>query len=649
MSVTMTIHQRPMLLVKHLYTDLWALIPVCLVGVFLSLPVHAQLSDEEHQSHHPDFYGEKQPQANQAQQTNSAAPNAPQSAGMGSGMGKGMGKMMDTMMEKMGAPKPKDLYPSLMRLPDMPAEQRDKVEGDAQRRMVEGTVIMQQGFGALSQANARQDFALMQLAVSDIEQGLSQYDSGLAAKRALAEGQAPRNIALQWFKREMNLLPTLSNDEPYFFMGMSPLHTSVMMILLLFAALMIWMYLFKMRRAAALLDELRHRPVVPAAVPEQRVSIPSINTSNDEESISDLTTTPLVEPTKGNRYTGRLKVVGIFSETHDVKTFRLAMPTGEPLPFTYEPGQFLTFTLTIPEQGKPVKRSYTIASSPTQRDHIELTIKREDQGLVSRYMHDTVVLSDLLDVKVPSGRFYFNGSDTDNVVLISGGVGITPMMSAVRYLTDQCWPGAIYFLFCARTNNDFIFQQELTYLQARHKNLHVLVSMTRAEGTSWMGPQGRFTPQLINDFVPDIVSKEIHICGPQPMMDGVTSMLKELGVPEMLIKTEAFGAAPVAKKSSPSASTATAPSSDTAITAHFLTSQKTATMTADETVLEAAEAVDIDIENSCRAGSCGSCMVKLVSGNVEMDVDDGLEEEDKVQGYILACQAIPSTDIEVEA
>ena len=72
-------------------------------------------------------------------------------------------------------------------------------------------------------------------------------------------------------------------------------------------------------------------------------------------------------------------------------------------------------------------------------------------------------------------------------------------------------------------------------------------------------------------------------------------------------------------------------------------------MSTGETVLEAAEAVDVEIENSCRAGSCGSCIVKLVSGEVSMEVDDGLGEDEKEQGYILACQAIPSTDVDVEA
>ncbi|WP_339674270.1 2Fe-2S iron-sulfur cluster-binding protein [Dasania marina] len=639
-------------MIKPFFFAVRELVLVSTAAVFLSLPVQAQQSEAEHESHHPDIYGEQALPAAQGTQATGAIPGTPQLAGMGKGkggaMGSGMNKMMDGMMEKMGAPKPKDLYPSLMRLPELPPEQRDKVEGDAQRRMETGTRIMLQGFTALNQANVRQDFELMQIAVSDIEQGLAQYDSGLAAKRALAEGQAPRNVALQWFKREMNLLPTLSAQGSFFFMGMSPLHTGVMLILLLFAAVMVWMYLFKMRRAATLLGELRDRPAV-AEKREQTVSTPSIDTAEFEIPATGFVATPVASPLgKGGRYNGPLKIVGIFIETHDVKTFRLALPDGQPLPFTYEPGQFATLTLTIPGQSKPVKRSYTIASSPTQRDYLELTIKREDQGIVSRFMHDVVVLNDQLTVKVPSGQFYFNGRDTDSVVLVSGGVGITPMMSAARYLTDQCWAGDIYFLFCARTSHDFIFQQELAYLQARHKNLHVLVSMTRVEGTSWMGPQGRFTPQLINDFVPDIATKEIHICGPQSMMDGVAAMLTELGVPQKLIQTEAFGAAPKVKKP-PQPAGIVAPAAQTGFTAQFSESQKSALMGAGETLLEAAEAVDVEIENSCRAGSCGSCIVKLVSGEVSMEVDDGLGEDEKEQGYILACQAIPSTDVDVEA
>ncbi len=618
-----------------------------LMSAFLSSPVWAQQVEIDHSSHHPGGTEESQIT------TNGDQPEGLTRGGTNGG-GNGMGAMMDEMMEKMGAPTPKDLYPSLMRFPELTIEQRENVGRDAQNRMQSGVTMMMRSFADLSQANNNDDFESMQSAIGNIEQGLAQYDSGLAAKRALAEGLAPRNVALQWFKGEMSLLSSSEAEDNPFFIGMSPLHTSVMMILLLFAALMVWMYLFKMRRAAALLGELRDRSPLaekrePAA-PLAEFDKPS--SFGTEEAVEK----KAAAPSKSQRYSGPLKVIGIFDETHDVKTFRMSLPDNQPLPFTYEPGQFLTFTLKIPGQSKPIKRSYTIASSPTQRDFIELTIKREQQGVVSRFLHDEVKLNDLLEVKIPSGNFYFNGQNANSVVLIAGGVGITPMMSAARYLMDTCWDGAVYFLFCARSSNDFIFQQELTYLQARHKNLHVLVSMTRAEGTSWMGPQGRFTAELINNFVPEIASKEIHICGPQPMMDGVSSILKGLGVSENLIKTEAFGAAPKVKKAPAQPSSTMPPKQNSsevsvkkAFASEFVASQKTATMTVGETVLEAAEALDIEIENSCRAGSCGSCMIKLLSGKVQMEVDDALEEEQKGKGYILACQAIPSSDIKVEA
>ena len=347
-------------------------------------------------------------------------------------------------------------------------------------------------------------------------------------------------------------------------------------------------------------------------------------------------------------FSGNFQVIGIFSETHDVKTFRLAATDGSSLPFDYEPGQFVTFSLTIPGQAKVTKRSYTIASSPTERDYFEVTIKREEQGLVSRFMHDHVSIGDELAIKAPNGKFYFNGSGEDSVVLISGGVGITPMMSAVRYLTARCWEGNIYFLFCARSSNDFIFERELQYLQARHKNLHVLVSMTRAEGTSWMGPQGRLTSQLINDFVPDLPAKTAHICGPTAMMEATTQTLVQLGMAADRVKSEAFGSAPPKRKPSdiPEGNKS---SSKSGFEISFAKSQKKAIAQQDETVLDVAESLDVEIDSSCRSGTCGSCKVKLLKGTVDMDVDDGLEEQDRQQGYILACQSIPKTSVDVEA
>lgn len=638
-------------IIQYFYRCLCTQIFLVIVIGYCSLvaPIKAETNDDqEHRSHHPDIYGEQNEQTSMVpseEKVNpAAAPTSPGIMGAGGMMAGGM----DKMMEKMGAPKPKDLYPSLMALPDLPQELRDELKDAARKRMSQGSSIMAEGFKGLSAAVEHDDFATMQESIEQIKEGLSQYDSGLATERALVEGKAPKNVALQWFKSQMNLLPVSMQSQPTTLFGMSLFHTSLMFILVLFAIAMIWMYLFKLRRASALLAELatsqptasdsaNAEPAPAPAAAEETHSTPVIPADSETQAPAS--------PVATGKWSGELEVVNQSQETPNVRTFRLTIPGGGPLPFAYQPGQFLTFSLQ-PED-KIVKRSYTIASSPSQRDYIEVTIKREEQGLISRYLHDQVKVGDKLTLQAPGGKFHFNGSEADNIVLLSGGVGITPMMSATRYLTDHCWSGNIYFLFCARTSDDFIFRQELEYLQQRHENLHVLASMTRAKGTSWMGPQGQFTPEVIKDFVPDISQHRAHICGPPAMMDAVKDMLLGLGVPTNQIKTEAFGTVKRAPTAQPVA--IPVPADQSVPKVAFSLSQKTGDLPPGKTVLEAADDNGVEIDNSCRSGTCGSCMVKLLSGQVSMEVEDGLEPEDKTNGYILACQAVATEDVVVEA
>ncbi|GAC23702.1 hypothetical protein GMES_1403 [Paraglaciecola mesophila KMM 241] len=611
-----------------------------------------QPEDSEHASHHPEANNDPTVNAN-----TDVLPTATQGKGppgnAGAMMGPGMAKGMDKMMEKMGAPKPKDLYPTLMRMHSATPEQRETVLSKATARMQQGSEQLATGFDWLARAAATEDYSQMQMAVETVKEGIAHFDSGLAAKRAIQDGQEPRRVALTWFKSQMNLLPSAPEKGTSTLFGMTPLHTAVMLVLLIFTIVMVYVYGFKMRRAAALLEELKSTDAASTSAPTTKVSSvaesipPAQQHTSAPAQISEPALSSTASPRKGT-FSGDMVVTAIFNETHDVKTLRLASPDGQTIPFDFEPGQFVTFTLTIDGIEKPVKRSYTIASSPTEQYYFEVTIKREEFGVVSRYMHDAVEVGNTLSIKAPGGKFYFNGHGANSVVLISGGVGITPMMSAVRYLTTTCWDGDIYFLFCTRTSNDFIFEQELKYLQARHPRLKVLVSMTQAEGTSWMGPQGRFSSAMINEFVPDIASKTAHICGPPAMMDATKKMLAELGMPDTHIKTEAFGAAkPKPAPVKPQLATNTNAGNNRQV--RFSLSDVEAHAGPDETVLDVADGLDVDIENSCRAGSCGSCKVKLLRGDVDMEVDDGLEPEDKISGYILACQAIPKSDVEVEA
>ena len=161
-----------------------------------------------------------------------------------------------------------------------------------------------------------------------------------------------------------------------------------------------------------------------------------------------------------------------------------------------------------------------------------------------------------------------------------------------------------------------------------------------------MGPQGRFSKDLIDNFIPEINEKTVHICGPGPMMDSIKLMLRELGVSSERINTEAFGPPPNKKEN------IIIDSADDNITSSKLTftlSNKVTNIASKETVLEAAERNEIEIENSCRSGSCGMCKVKLLSGKVSMEVQDSLEEEEKKEDIILACQAKAIEDISIEA
>jgi ferredoxin-NADP reductase/Fe-S-cluster-containing hydrogenase component 2 len=350
---------------------------------------------------------------------------------------------------------------------------------------------------------------------------------------------------------------------------------------------------------------------------------------------------------RNDQSTGRIRWLGslVLAEkvhvTHNVKTFRFRSVDGGDIPFDYLPGQFLT--LHIVPEGVPVRRSYTIASSPTWRDRIEITVKREKQGLVSRWLHDALAVGDEVEIEAPNGTFHFTGKETESVLLVGGGVGITPMMSAARYLTETGWQGTMHLVLGFRSPDEFIFKDEIAELAARNPNLRVIVTMSQPGNGSWAGRTGHIDQAFLGETVPSIASMRAHICGPPAMMDAVKAALMGLGVPGELIRTEAFGTV----KRDPTARGAG--SNQIAGRVVFQTSNVTAPVRVGSTILDAADEAGLYIDNACRSGTCGSCRVKRASGEVRMPVDDALTREDKADGYILACQAEIDGDVVVDA
>ena len=582
------------------------------------------------------------------------------------------------------------IYPTLMTLPALTAEKRAEIDALASQQMNEGVAQLTKGSQVLEQAGQAGDEASKQQAVVMMHEGLNQLEAGIAARRVLTEGKAPRNLALDWFKREMSLASPVTRDEPGTHPGLSPLHLLTMALLIAFAFAMLAMHFFKMRRAAALFGRLEPDagipppgsppplggapgpPTPPAGKPPAgELPPPAVAPAMDSAPpIAGKTPTPvaagqtpppgtLTQATGGPstttltrspttpltaKWKGQLRVESIVNETPAVRTYRLRSPGDGDLPIIYLPGQFLNVAFAV--GGARMNRSYSISSSPTVRGYVELSIKRENRGAVSRHIHDLVKEGDEIEAGGPVGTFTFTGSEADSIVLISAGVGITPMMSIARYLTERAWPGDIYFIYSCRTSVDFIFAKAIVTLERQNPRLHVVVTMSDP-GPEWEGRKGRITKELLMQSVPDLVSRRIHLCGPPAMMDTTKALLTEIGVPPNQLKTEAFGAVKPPPVAPGTSAKPTAPATGPLVT--FSTNNQFAKIRADQTILELSEELGIGIEFSCRVGTCGVCKVKMITGEVDMAVQDALDDEDKKSGLILACQAKPKAEVTVEA
>ncbi len=643
--------------------------------------VRAQVSEEEHKSHHPEqAAAATQPDASPvAGAAVPAAADAPGMASIGAPAGAGppavAGGMMEgmgEMMKGMGKSPPKEMYPSFMALPELTPEKRAEVEQQSAERMRDGSTLMGQALDTLGQGATSGDYAAMQEAATRLREGIGQLESGIAARRALAEGRAPRDVALAWFKREMNLSLGAA-PAPNGLWDVTLFHLFTMVLLVLFALAMLALYFFKMRRAAALFGRIEADKGAPppGAAPELSggkpppddkppsgdeppsgnkpppgktppPTAPAEKSADTPRAVSEATS---AAPLTAN-WRGQLRVGSIVRETPSVKTFRLLPSSNESfLPFTFVPGQFLNVAFWI--GGARMNRSYSISSSPTRHEYVDLTIRREPRGAVSRHIDDLLKVGDKIEAGGPVGKFIFTGKEADSIVLISGGVGITPMVSITRYLTEQSWPGDIFFIYVCRTPADIIFADEIAALQSRNPKLRVMIVMSRAEGTDWKGPRGHLTKELLAQSVPNLASRRVHLCGPPTMMDSTKAILAELGVPPDQVKTEAFGTPKPAPAAAGTTAKPTMAATGPLVT--FSKNNKSSKIHIDQTILELSEELGIGIEFSCRVGTCGVCRVKMTSGEVEMAVDDALDPDDKTNGIILACQAKAKSEVTVEA
>lgn len=347
------------------------------------------------------------------------------------------------------------------------------------------------------------------------------------------------------------------------------------------------------------------------------------------------------------------RIIKKVSESNEITSFYFQPVDNGSLP-DFQPGQFLTIKLDIPGQPRPVIRTYSLSDYADQ-GYYRLSIKKEGSpkgldvppGIASNFMHDRMTEGSIIPCKPPSGKFFLEVDKSIPVVLISNGVGITPMIAMAKACAKQNPERHVWFIHGARNGEYHACREEVNAIANTSSNLHIhyRYSRPRPEDEGKYHSQGYADKQLLADtIIPAIkqnhdgsANAEYYLCGSPAFMDSLRTGLGELDVLENNIFFESFGGGKTKGKAQTKKNAEALDKAEVV----FAQSNKTLTWTpADGTLLEFAEANDLDPDYSCRQGVCMTCMCGLEEGEVEY-TDSPASEPD--EGSVLICISKPKT------
>ena len=332
-------------------------------------------------------------------------------------------------------------------------------------------------------------------------------------------------------------------------------------------------------------------------------------------------------------------VLNCYKETPDTKTFRLGRADGKL--FNYLPGQYISLSVVI--AGQEYRRSYSLASCPSRSGALEITVKRASKtAVVSNWLNDYLQVGDTLNLLGPYGRFTCGEKPPQKIFLLAAGSGIVPIMSMLRWLTDTEANVDIILLLSFRTTADIIYRDELQLLAARHHNIKLAITLSKApaKDAAWFEFSGRVNETMLAELAPDLPERTVYLCGPEAFMIACKQHLQQLKLPNAQLFSENFTV------SVPQDSSLGQVSAGKTGSYHiqFAKTCKTVATNGALTLLDLAENHGIRIRHDCRAGSCGECMVKCLKGRVEMSGQAEIAAIDKQNGWVFACCAYPTAD-----
>ncbi|WP_110970546.1 ferredoxin--NADP reductase [Pseudomonas huaxiensis] len=325
-----------------------------------------------------------------------------------------------------------------------------------------------------------------------------------------------------------------------------------------------------------------------------------------------------------------LRVARVIEETVDARSLVFDIPEHLAERFRYQPGQFLT--LRVPFEGGWLPRCYSLSSTPLLDEPLRVTVKRVREGRASNWLCEELQEGQTLDVLPPAGVFVPRSLDTD-LLLFGGGSGVTPVLSILRSAL-LAGTGRILLIYANRDEQSVIFRDELRFLANAHPQ--------RLQIVHWLDSiQGVPATAQLAELARPFIDAQAFICGPAPFMDAAVAALKSLGMPNGRVHVERFVSLPGEGEALPVVVSEAAVAAQVAV--RLDGEDYTVPCGSGETVLDAMQRAGLNPPSACRVGGCASCMCTLESGAVDLLHNDALDQDELAEGWILACQAVPTT------
>jgi len=343
------------------------------------------------------------------------------------------------------------------------------------------------------------------------------------------------------------------------------------------------------------------------------------------------------------------KVQRVVDESRDIRSFYLQAQGHQKL--TFKPGQFLTLRAMV--EGKPLIRTYTLSSAPGDECY-RISVKREagsgdwPEGLMSSYLHSHLAVGDVLEAKSPRGGFSFDASESRPAVLLSAGIGITPMLSMARHTLNEGIRTRsmrqLTLINTARDQSQRGFFAELDDIaEQSNGQIRNYWALTQPDKASQPGRdyhhRGRITAELLQAVLP-LDDYDFYLCGPSAFMQTLYDQLRALGVQNGRIFAEAFGPAALVRASDQPSTVFVPQAAASEAIVEFVDAQvEQGWSTGDGSLLDFAEAHGLNPEFGCRSGQCGACKVPLLAGNVSYQTEPSAAVADN---EVLLCCAVPA-------